>query len=63
MIGAQSKSKYYNPHDIDKHTPNLTATDSDKIGLICAIVVNVNYLFNVRETIYNCFKGTVVIAA
>jgi len=55
MIATRSKSKYYNPHDIDEHTPNLTATDRDEVGLIRAIVVKVSWLFIVGETIYNYY--------
>jgi hypothetical protein len=51
MIATRSKAKYYNPHDIDEHTPNLTATDRDEVGLIRAIVVKVSCLFIVGEII------------
>ena len=61
MIAARSKSKYYNPHDIDEHTPDLIATDRDEIGLIRAIVVKVRCLIIVGKTSYNYFKGTVII--
>ena len=54
MIAAWSKSKHYNPHDIDEHMPTLTATDHDELGLIRAIVVKVSCLSTgiVGETIY-----------
>ena len=53
LIATRSKSKYFNPHDIDEHTPDLTATDHDEIGLIHAIVVKVRCLIIVSETSCN----------
>jgi hypothetical protein len=42
LIRARSKTKYYNPHDIDEHTPDITAPERDELGLIHAISVKIN---------------------
>ena len=42
LIRARSKAKYYNPHDIDEHTPDITAPERDELGLIRAISVKVS---------------------
>jgi hypothetical protein len=42
LIQARSKTKYYNPHDIDEHTPDVTAPERDELGLIRAVSVKVN---------------------
>ena len=52
-IDTWSKLKYFNPHDIDEHTPDLTAANHDEIGLIRAIVVKVRCLIIISETSCN----------
>jgi len=39
LISTQSKTKYFNPHQIKEHLPNTSVADCDELGLICAIVV------------------------
>ena len=53
LIATRSKLKYFNPNNIDEHTPDLTATNRDEIGLIHAIVVKVRCLIIVSETSCN----------
>jgi hypothetical protein len=45
LIATRSKSKYYNPHDLDEHIPDLDAQERDEIGLVRAIVVKVSSHF------------------
>ena len=41
LISMRSKAKYYNPHDIDEHSPDFDANERDELGLVCAISVKV----------------------
>ena len=41
LISKRSKAKYYNPHDIDEHTPDINAMERDELGLVRAISVKV----------------------
>jgi hypothetical protein len=48
----RSKAKYYNPHDIDEHTPDVNAIERDELGLIRAIsvkVININSMWCVNQ--------------
>jgi hypothetical protein len=44
LISTKSKTKYYNPHDIDEHVPETTGSDRDELGLVRAIVVKVSII-------------------
>ncbi|KIL54872.1 hypothetical protein M378DRAFT_91765 [Amanita muscaria Koide BX008] len=39
LISTRSNAKYYNPHNIDEHTPDVEAPERDELGLIRAIAV------------------------
>ncbi|KIL54083.1 hypothetical protein M378DRAFT_182669 [Amanita muscaria Koide BX008] len=39
LISTRSKAKYYSPHDVDEHTPDVGALERDELGLIRAICV------------------------
>ena len=42
LISMQSKAKYYDPHNINDHTPDVNATERDELGLVRAISVKVS---------------------
>jgi hypothetical protein len=44
MISTRSKAKYYNPHNIDEHAPDVNAVERDELGLIRAISVKVSFV-------------------
>ena len=51
LISTRSKAKYYNPHNVDEHSPNFDAlaVERDELGLICTISMKVHvdyYLLN-----------------
>ena len=48
LILTKSKAKYYNPHNVDKHLPDLDMVEQDELGLVCTISVKVHmdYLLN-----------------
>jgi hypothetical protein len=51
LISTRSKAKYYNPHNIDEHTPDVDALERDELGLIRAISVKVRLiLFALQAT-------------
>lgn len=39
LISTRSKAKYYNPHNVDEHTPDTDAWERDELGLVRAISV------------------------
>jgi hypothetical protein len=41
LIATRSKAKYYNPHELDDHLPDVEAFERDEVGLVRAIVVKV----------------------
>jgi hypothetical protein len=43
LIATRSKSKYYNPHELEGHIPDVEAFEHDEIGLVQAIVVKVSH--------------------
>jgi Na+-transporting methylmalonyl-CoA/oxaloacetate decarboxylase gamma subunit len=42
LISTRSKSKYYNPHDLEEHVPDVDAFERDEMGLVRAIAVKVS---------------------
>lgn len=43
LITTRSKSKHYNPHELDEHIPDVDAFERDEIGLVRSIVVKVSH--------------------
>ena len=41
LISTRSKSKYFNPHDIEEHAPTTLGADRNEVGLLRAIIVKV----------------------
>jgi hypothetical protein len=39
LISTRSKAKYYDPHNINDHTPNANAIERDELGLVRGISV------------------------
>lgn len=39
LISTRSKAKYYNPHNVDEHTPDTDVLERDELGLVRAISV------------------------
>ena len=44
LIETQSKAQYFDPHNINDHTPDINAVERDELGLIRAISVKVSIL-------------------
>lgn len=42
LIATRSKAKYYNPHELEEHLPDVDAFERDEVGLVRAIVVKVS---------------------
>lgn len=58
LISTRSKAKYYNPHNIDEHTPDVDALERDELGLIRAISVKVRLiLFALQATNNTWFRN------
>jgi hypothetical protein len=50
LIASRSQAKYYNPHDLDEHMPDIDGFDRDEVGLVHAVVVKV-INFNLTDMI------------
>jgi len=44
LISTQSKAKFYSDDPEDGHIPDMTGTDHNEIGLVCAICIKVQSL-------------------
>lgn len=42
LISTKSKSKYYDPHSQDKHSPDIDGVVRDEVGLVRGICVKVS---------------------
>ena len=64
LISTKSKAKYYNPHDIDEHSPDFGTVERDELGLVRAISVKVCRLLSLEWiTTYNQGIGAILFAA
>jgi hypothetical protein len=52
LISTRSKAKYYNPHNIDEHMPDVSAPERDELGLIRAICVKVRFTLPLTQRYY-----------
>jgi len=61
LISTRSKAKYYDPHNINDHTPDVNATERDELGLVRAISVKVSIkilVFLARSDMMDNILGT-----
>jgi hypothetical protein len=63
LISTRSKAKYYDPHNINDHTPDVDAIERDELGLIRAISVKASVEIFLKYTINNNVIGAFIHAA